>query len=85
MPRLKFLGVVVRNCSLVVVLTTSVSVSVAFSETFVAVSLTVALMTNLGLGPWNVPPVLCPCCPESPNKPGLTEISLQPLIYKEIK
>ena len=51
MPRLKFLGVVVRNCSLVVVLTTSVSVSVAFSETFVAVSLTVALMTNLGLGP----------------------------------
>ena len=85
MPRLKFFGVVVRNCSLVVVLTSSVSVSVAFSETFVAVSLTVALMTNLGLGPWTVPPVLCPCCPESPNKSGLTEMSLQPLICKEIK
>jgi len=82
MPRLKLLGVVVRNCSLVVVLTTSVSVSVAFSETFVAVSLTVALMTNLGCGPNPVTTVLCPCCPESPNKRGLTKMSLQPLIYK---
>ena len=82
MPRLKLLGVVVRNCSLVVVLTTSVSVSVAFSETFVAVSLTVALMTNLSCGPNPVTTVLRP---ESPNKRGLTEMSLQPLIYKEIK
>ena len=86
MPCLKLLGVVVRNCSLVVVLTTSVSVSVAFSETFVAVSLTVALMTNnLGHGLWPVTTFLCPGCPESPNKCGLTEMSLQPLIYKGIK
>ena len=87
MPRLKLLGVVVRNCSLVVLLTTSVSVSVAFSETFVAVSLTVALMTNLGRRPnlLTAKNVLCPCFPESPNKRGLTEMSLQPLIYKEIK
>ena len=85
MPRLKLLGVVVRNCSLVVLLTTSVSVSVAFSETFVAVSLTVALMTNLARGPNPVTTVLCPCCLESPNKSGLTEMSLQPLICKEIK
>ena len=56
MPRLKLLGVVVRNCTLVVVLKTSVS-AVAFSETFVAVSLTVALMTN---GPWTVAAVLFP-------------------------
>ena len=82
MPRLKLLGVVVRNCRLVVVLTTSVSVSVAFSETFVAVSLTVALMTNLGHGLWSRGTSLRLCCPGSPNKRGLTETSLQPLIYK---
>ena len=85
MPRLKLLGVVVRNCSLVVVLKTSVSASVAFIETFVAVSLTVALMTNLGLGLWPICTVLFPCCPESPNKRGFTEMSLQPLIYEGIK
>ena len=85
MPRLKLLRVVVRNCSLVVVLTTSVSASVAFSETFVAVSLTVALMTNLARRSNPVPPVLRPCCLESPNKRGLTEMSLQPLIYERIK
>ena len=85
MPRLKLLGVVVRNCSLLVVLKTSVSASVAFIETFVAVSLTVALMTNLGLGLWPICDVLFPCCPESPNKRGFTEMSLQPLIYEGIK
>ena len=85
MPRLKLLRVVVRNCSLLVALKTSVSASVAFIETFVAVSLTVALMTNLGLGLWPICAVLFPCCPESPNKRGFTEMSLQPLIYEGIK
>ena len=83
MPRLKLLGVVVRNRSLVVVLKTSVSAPVAVIETFVAVSLTVALMTSLGL--WPIYTVLFPCCPESPNKRGFTEMSLQPLIYEGIK
>ena len=47
-PGLKLVGVEERNFNLVVSRTTSVSVSVAFREIFVAVSFTVAFMVILG-------------------------------------
>ena len=49
MPGLKVVGVVGRNSTLVLSFTISVSVPVAFWETPVAASLTVALMASFAL------------------------------------